>query len=80
MNTKALNSVNYEITNINGNDADVKSSGHDDSGAYNSNSGKLNLITGVVSWENSNTTKNENVDYSSISEPKSEIISTKKES
>ena len=80
LNTKALNSVNYEITNINGNDADVKSSGHDDSGAYNSNSGKLNLITGVVSWENSNTTKNENVDYSSISEPKSEIISTKKDS
>jgi len=51
---KTSNLVNYEIKNINGNVAEIVSSGHNDSGGYVSKSGKLNLTTGEDKWDNEN--------------------------
>ena len=72
LNTKSSNILDYEITNINGKEAVIMSSGHDSTGGFVNNTGKLNLETLEVIWDNStnqinSTRQNDNPDIDGIS-------------
>ena len=60
LNTKSSNILDYEVTNINGKEAVIMSSGHDSVGGFVNNTGKLNLETLEVNWDDVNNQTNQN--------------------